>query len=95
MLRITGDRGCGKTVQLLYYAAENEAIFVCPGNVGYAKYLAERLQIPNREKIQFITYSELNNISRGSNRKIVIDEIDSFIKFNFGNNIIPYTIGAE
>ena len=95
MLRITGDRGCGKTSQLLYYAAENEAIFVCVGNVGYAKYLAEKLQIPNREKIQFITYSELNNISKGNNRKIVIDEIDSFIKFNFGNNIIAYTVGVD
>lgn len=95
MLRITGDRGCGKTAQLLYYAAENEAIFVCAGNAGYAKYLAEKLQIPNREKIQFITYSELNNTFKGNNRKIVIDEIDSFIKFNFGNNIIAYTIGVE
>ena len=95
MLRITGDRGCGKTAQLLYYAAENEAIFVCFGNVGYAKYLAEKLQIPNREKIQFITYSEFNNTFKGNNRKIVIDEIDSFIKFNFGNNIIAYTIGVE
>lgn len=95
MLRITGERGCGKTSQLLHYAAENEAIFVCCGNTAYAKYLAERLQIPNREKIQFITYSEFNNIFRGSNRKIAIDEIDSFIKFNFGNNITAYTIGAE
>lgn len=95
MLRITGDRGCGKTAQLLYYAAKNEAIFVCCGRTDYAKELAERLQIPNREKIQFITYSEINNAIRGNNRKIVIDEIDSFIRFNFGNNVIAYTIGVE
>lgn len=94
MLRIIGTRGSGKTAQLLYYAAEKNAIFVSP-YPPYAKSLAKRLGIPNYENMEFISYRDFHNFNYDKNRFIVIDELNGLIDYEYGAKIIGYTEGQD
>ena len=94
MLRIIGTRGSGKTAQLLRYAAENNAIFVCSYPL-YAKQLAKRLGIPNYENMKFISYHDFHNFNYDKNRFVVIDELSGLINYEYGVKIIGYTEGQD
>ena len=94
MLRIIGTRGSGKTTQLLRYAAENNAIFVC-SYPPYAKELAKKLNISNYENMEFISYRDFHNFNYDKSRFIVIDELNGLINYEYGAKIIGYTEGQN
>lgn len=90
MIRIIDDRGTGKTSQLMLWAKEYNATFVC-ANPKAMEYKAQKYGI---EGIEFISYEKFSTILNHE-KAYVIDEMENFIKSAFGNSLIGYSISKE
>ena len=90
MIRIIDDRSTGKTSQLMLWAKEYNATFVC-ANPKAMEYKAKMYGI---EGIEFISYEKFSTILNHE-KNYVIDELENFIKSAFGNSLIGYSISKE
>jgi len=90
MIRIIDDRSTGKTSQLMLWAKEYNATFVC-SNPKAMEYKAQKYGI---EGIEFISYEKFSTILNHE-KNYVIDEMENFIKSAFGNSLIGYSISKE
>lgn len=90
MIRIIDDRSTGKTSQLMLWAKEYNATFVC-SNPKAMEYKAQKYGI---EGIEFISYEKFSTILNHE-KNYVIDEMENFIKSAFGNSLIGYTLSIE
>lgn len=90
MIRIIDDRSTGKTSQLMLWAKEYNATFVC-SNPKAMEYKAQKYGI---EGIEFISYKKFSTILNHE-KNYVIDEMENFIKSAFGNSLIGYTLSIE
>lgn len=79
MKRIIQDQGTGKTLQLLKYAQEKDAIFVCREPFA----MKEKARALNINGLKFLGYNEA--ISRENipteDTLVVIDELELFVEF--------------
>ena len=92
MFRIIGDRCTGKTYQLMQYAKDNNAIFVC-SNPHSMRSKAESYGIIG---LRFMNYSEYLNHSRGMKEKFVIDEVEILLRLiNPCMELIGYNLSEE
>lgn len=88
MIKIIDKRATGKTSRLILLAKETGAIIVC-SEPKYIKLLANRYGIKDLDIISYGEY--LGNGYDYSNRKILIDEVDSLIQ-RLPGNCIGYSI---
>ena len=90
MIRIIDDRSTGKTSQLMLWAKEYDATFVC-SNPKAMEYKAQKYGI---DGIEFISYEKFSTVLNHE-KNYVIDELENFIKSAFGNSLIGYSISKE
>ena len=90
MIRIIDDRSTGKTSQLMLWAKEYNATFVC-SNPKAMEYKAQEYGI---DGIEFISYEKFSTVLNHE-KNYVIDELENFIKSAFGNSLIGYSISKE
>ena len=90
MIRIIDDRSTGKTSQLMLWAKEYDATFVC-SNPKAMEYKAQKYGI---EGIEFISYEKFSTVLNHE-KNYVIDELENFIKSAFGNSLIGYSISKD
>lgn len=90
MIRIIDDRSTGKTSQLMLWAKEYNATFVC-SNPKAMEYKAQKYGI---EGIEFMSYEKFSTVLNHE-KNYVIDELENFIKSAFGNSLIGYSISKE
>ena len=94
MYRIIDNRASGKTSRLMLLAKESNAIFVC----GDPRAMEVKAHAYGIVGINFISYYNYLNSMRGEEeRPVVIDELESFLKymiqFNGGKSkLIGYTL---
>ena len=90
MIRIIDDRSTGKTSQLMLWAKEYNATFVC-SNPKAMEYKAQKYGI---DGIEFMSYEKFSTVLNHE-KNYVIDELENFIKSAFGNSLIGYSISKE
>ena len=90
MIRIIDDRSTGKTSQLMLWAKEYDATFVC-SNPKAMEYKAQKYGI---DGIKFMSYEKFSTVLNHE-KNYVIDELENFIKSAFGNSLIGYSISKE
>ena len=90
MIRIIDDRSTGKTSQLMLWAKEYDATFVC-SNPKVMEYKAQKYGI---DGIEFMSYEKFSTVLNHE-KNYVIDELENFIKSAFGNSLIGYSISKE
>lgn len=90
MIRIINDRSTGKTSQLMLWAKEYDATFVC-SNPKAMEYKAQKYGI---DGIEFMSYEKFSTVLNHE-KNYVIDELENFIKSAFGNSLIGYSISKE
>lgn len=90
MIRIIDERSTGKTSHLMLLAKEHNALFVC-SNPSAMRYKAKQYGI---EGIEFISYGQFQTI-QPSNQAYVIDELEDFIRSNYSDNLIAYTLSKD
>ena len=86
---ISGQRGCGKSSELIKYAYENDITIVCK-NPQHHLLLAKELNIPFGA-IKFITYGEFDR-ERQTRDNYVIDDIESYL---MNKNVCGYTMTID
>lgn len=93
MIRIIDNRGTGKTSQLMFFAKEYNAIFVC-SNPSAMKAKARAYGI---DGIDFVSYSDFIHNYDPDIQSYVVDELEEFIKsiFSSGPQLIGYTLSEE
>ncbi len=79
MIRIIGERGSGKTTELLKLAQANGCTFVAPtyAMANYAEQLAKK---KGMEDVRITTAHQMIHRMYGRNEKFVIDELDHFLE---------------
>jgi hypothetical protein len=90
MKRIIGNRGSGKTRELMEFAKENNAIFVC-SNPYAMRNKAEAYGITGLEFLSYEDYFYFNH----NDDTVVIDEIEVFLKQCNSPYIIGYSLSNE
>lgn len=90
MIRIIDDRSTGKTSQLMLWAKEYNATFVC-SNPKAMEYKAQKYGI---DGIEFMSYEKFSTVLNHE-KNYVIDELENFIKSAFGNSLIGYSISKD
>lgn len=93
MKRIIGPGSTGKTRQLMEYARDNDAVFVC-SDVGHYKTKARSYGISG---LKIMSYGQfyLHRVDEDIN-KYVIDDLDKFLKcFAASCTNIGYTINED
>ena len=90
MIRIIDDRSTGKTSQLMLWAKEYNATFVC-SNPKAMEYKAQKYGI---DGIEFMSYEKFSTVLNHE-KNYVIDELENFIKSAFGDSLIGYSISKE
>lgn len=90
MYRIIGGRGCGKTLQLMLLAKEQNAAIAC-SNPHAMRKKAEAYGITG---LDFISYSELFTKNHDK-EKTMIDEIENFVKHYVDCDLVGYTLSNE
>ena len=88
MYRIIGDRGTGKTQNLMLLAKENGAKIACK-NPSAMRQKAYAYGITG---VDFIPHSYLLDGSVNPEDNIVIDEIEDFVKEYIDGCLIGYTL---
>jgi hypothetical protein len=89
MYRIIEGRSCGKTSRLMLLAKETGAAIAC-SNPSAMRAKAYAYGITG---IDFISYSDL--FTGGWNDKVLIDEIEDFVKQYTDANLIGYSLTNE
>jgi hypothetical protein len=90
MYRIIDSRNSGKTSRLMLIAKEQHAKFAC----FYPPTMREKAYAYGLTGIDFISWDELINNPHGYD-KIVIDEVEEFIKYITNDKLIGYTLSNE
>ena len=90
MYRIIDSRGSGKTGRLMLLAKETGAIIAC-SNPSAMRHKAYAYGIAG---LQFISYKELFT-DNYADEKIMIDELESFVKYCVEAEVIGYTLSNE
>ena len=91
MYRIIDTRGTGKTSRLMLIAKENNAVFVCK-NPQAMKSKSYSYGIVG---IDFVSYEDFLDY-QVQGQKIVIDELEDFIKFALnGVELIGYSLSKD
>lgn len=90
MYRIIDKRGTGKTSRLMLLAKEENAIIAC-SNPNAMKIKAEGYGIIG---LNFISYYDYINGNYPKGSKVVVDELDCFVK-SLGHNLSGYTLSNE
>ena len=91
MYRIIGGRGSGKTGNLMLLAKEQGASIACKNPLA----MKQKALAYGITGIDFIHYNDLldNNTTHAD---VMIDEVDSFIKYCIGsNNLVGYSLTNE
>ena len=91
MYRIIDNRGSGKTSRLMLLAKETGAKIAC-SNPSAMRQKAYAYGITG---IDFIPYSDLFNGATDPNDKIMIDELELFIKEFVDGQFIGYTLSKD
>lgn len=96
MYRIIDKKSSGKTKKLMYYAKDNNALFVCK-NPDKMKEKAITYGIVGVEFISYDDFLYNGNIAKSS---YVIDEVEEYLKYSFNeihpdNNFIGYNLSSE
>lgn len=93
MYRVIKGRGTGKTKELMLFAQKNDAIFCCSNPYGMS-IKAEAYGIYG---LRFEAYDYILNSDADSDKFIVIDEIESYIKYTIQSTakFIGYTLSLE
>lgn len=91
MYRIIDNRGSGKTSRLMLLAKETDAKIAC-SNPSAMRQKAYAYGITG---IDFIPYSDLFNGATDPNDKIMIDELELFIKEFIDGQFIGYTLSKD
>ena len=91
MYRIISGRSTGKTYQLMLLAKEKGAKIAC-SNPAAMKEKALSYGITG---IDFISYNELFNKETDNNDKILIDELETYIKDSMHSSVIGYSLTNE
>lgn len=92
MYRIIDERGAGKTSRLMLIAKEENAIFVCK-NPNIMREKSYKYGITG---IDFISYDEFLLYDFSNNRKVVIDDLEEFIKDTKRScDLIGYTLSRN
>lgn len=89
MIRIIDGRGTGKTSQLMLLAKEHDADFVCSN----PRAMEQKAKAYGINGINFISYSQFIDI--GSEKEVVIDELENLLTQGICKNILGYTISNE
>lgn len=90
MYRIIDDRATGKTSRLMLLAKETGAVFVCRNPIA----MREKAYRYGITGIEFISYTEFIN-RKPFDDKYLIDELEEFIRQEYNNSIIGYSISKE
>jgi hypothetical protein len=91
MYRIIDNRGSGKTSRLMLLAKETGAKIAC-SNPSAMRQKAYAYGITG---IDFIPYSDLFNGATDPNDKIMIDELELFIKEFIDGQFVGYTLSKD
>lgn len=89
MNRIIDSRGSGKTKQLMLYAKEHNAIFVCENPLAMNRKAYDY----GIFGIEFMSYSDFI-YKDDDERDYVIDELENYVKM-YGSHLIGYTLTNE
>lgn len=94
MYRIIDGRGSGKTSRLMLLAKETGAMIACSNPWA----MAEKAKAYGIVGIDFISYEELlnkDNLMKFYNKEVLIDEIETFVKYQLPSKLIGYTLSNE
>ena len=91
MYRIIDNRGSGKTSRLMLLAKETDAKIAC-SNPSAMRQKAYAYGITG---IDFIPYSDLFNGATDPDDKIMIDELELFIKEFIDGQFVGYTLSKD
>ena len=91
MYRIIGGRGCGKSLQLMLLAKENNGYYVCSNPYS----MREKAKAYGINDINFISYEDYIKHNFDHSKKAYIDELERFIQRTIDNNLNGYTISNE
>ena len=91
MYRIIDDRGSGKTGRLMLLAKETGSKIAC-NNPGAMRQKAYSYGITG---IDFIPYSDLFNGTIDPDDKIMIDELEVFVKGYVDGQLTGYTLSKD
>ena len=90
MIRIIDEPGTGKTNQLMLLAKEHNADFICSN----PKAMEIKAKAYGIDGINFISYDKFSTVFNHK-KEYVIDELESFNQFTFGEKLIGYSITKE
>lgn len=92
MLRLIGNRCTGKTRQLMQFAKDNNAIFVC-SNPYSMMQKAEDYGIIG---LRFMSYFEFLTHNKGMTDNVVVDEAEMLLRsINPSIKLIGYNLSEE
>lgn len=93
MKQIIDSRGTGKTKQLMEFAQENSAIFVCGNPIA----MRAKAQAYNVNDLNIVSYYDFIHDFDPAATNYVVDELEMFIKavFSSGPELIGYTLSIE
>lgn len=92
MYRIIDNRATGKTSRLMLLAKESGAKIACM-NPHLMKEKAYRYGITG---IDFVSYADLLSKEKGKRDSILIDELECFVRYALGANVLMgYTLSIE
>ncbi len=92
MLRLIGNRCTGKTRQLMQFAKDNNAIFVC-SNPYSMMQKAEDYGIIG---LRFMSYFEFLTHNKGMTDNVVVDEVEMLLRsINPSIKLIGYNLSEE
>lgn len=87
MVQVIGNRGTGKSSQLMLLAKEKNAVYACEN--PYA--MREKALAYGIVGITFISYSNLFT-GEYEDTPVVIDELETFVKDYIGGKLIGYSL---
>jgi hypothetical protein len=91
MYRIISGRSTGKTYQLMLLAKEKGAKIACSNPAA----MREKALAYGITGIDFISYNELFNKETNNDDKILIDELETYIKDSMHSSVIGYSLTNE
>lgn len=89
--RIIDTRASGKTSRLMLLAKENGAKIACSN----PHVMREKAYAYGITGIEFIPYSDLVNGAIDLDEKVMIDEIELFVKKFIDGDLLGYTLSSE
>ena len=93
MYQVIGKRGSGKTINLITLAKENNAILVTCN----PEYVFRKMYDLGITGIEVMSYGQFQagTYNFGRNKPYIIDEIESYVKFTSGKDLIAFSLSLE